>query len=207
MASKSDRYFFDNFISAADCCCTAAKYLETCLSNYNYANIEDMLQKMHGYEHSADVIKHEMSAALAKAFVTPLDREDLALISSNIDEVADCIEEVLQRFYVNRIETVYPEAMEFASRIVDCCTLMKSMLEELANFKKPKKLHQMIIDLSHMEEECDRLYLKASLTVREHSDDVLAILFWREIYERLEMCSDACEHVGDCVETIIMKNT
>lgn len=207
MANKSDHYYFDNFTSAADCCCTAAKYLEACFTNYDYGKIEDMLQKMHSYEHAADEIKHEMSASLARAFVTPLDREDLALISSNIDEVADCIEEVLQHFYMDRIESVFPEAIEFSARIVDCCNLMKNMLEELSNFKKPKKLHQMIIDLSHMEEECDRLYLKASLSIREHTDDVLTILFWREIYDCLETCADACEHVGDCVETIVMKNT
>ena len=207
MASKSDRYYFENFLSAAEFCCTAAKYLEECFSDYDYSKIEDMLQKMHSYEHAADEIKHEMSAALAKAFVTPIDREDLALISSNIDEVADCIEEVLQYLYIDRIEHVFPEAIIFATKIVECCNLMKNMLEELPNFKKPKKLHEMIIELSHMEEECDILYLKASLQLRDHTNDVLTILFWREIYGCLEKCADACEHVGDCIETIVMKNT
>ena len=113
MASKPDRFYFENFVSAAECCCNAAKYLETCLTHYDHREIETMLQKMHAYEHEADAIKHQMSSALAKAFVTPIDREDLAEISQNIDEVADCIEEVLQRFYVDRIEVVTQEAIEF----------------------------------------------------------------------------------------------
>ena len=29
----------------------------------------------------------------------------------------------------------------------------------------------------------------------------------REIFDKLEACADACEHVGDCIETIVMKNT
>lgn len=207
MASKADRFYFDNFIGAANCCCQAANYLEECLKHYNYENIQQMLEKMHRLEHDADQKKHEMTAALAKAFVTPLDREDLAVISQNIDEVADCIEEVLQRFYVDQIQKVTPEALEFAGRIKECCQKMRDMLTELANFKKPQKLHEMIIDLNHMEEMCDNLYLDATLKVRDHCKDVFEFISWREIYDRMEECADACEHVGDSVDLIVMKNT
>ena len=204
--AKADRFYFDNFMNAAECCSKAALYLQECLTNYDYANIKTMLEEMHTLEHTADGVKHEMTAALAKAFVTPLEREDLALISANIDEVADCIEEVLQRIYMDRIQTIMPEAITFAAMIVECCEMMKEMLSELPNFKKPKKLHELIINLSHKEEECDQLYLEATRNSAKFSDDVLTIIFWREILERLEKCADACEHVGDSIETIVMKN-
>lgn len=204
--AKSDRFYFENYAAAAECCGKAAAYLQECLTNYDYANIRAMLEKMHELEHEADGVKHEMTATLAKAFVTPLEREDMALISANIDEVADFIEEVLQRIYVNRIQTIMPEAIEFAGKIVECCDMMKEMLSELVNFKKPKKLHDMIIELSHKEEECDQLYLEATLKAADFSSDVLTVIFWREIFDKLEKCADACEHVGDSIETIVMKN-
>lgn len=207
MKNKSDRFYFENFLDAANCCYDAAKYLEECLTHYDYANIKVMLEKMHAYEHAADTKRHAMSTALAKAFVTPIDREDLAVISGNIDDVADCVEEVLQHFYVNQVTQILPEAIEFAGRIVHCCELMRDVLTELANFKKPQKLHEMIINLNHMEEICDQLYLEATLKIRDYTSDVLTIISWREIYNQMENCADACEHVGDCVETIIMKNT
>ncbi len=205
--AKGDRFYFENFAEAAELCCRAAQYLENCLTNYDSGNIKQMLQEMHSIEHEADGKRHEMAAALAKAFVTPLDREDLALISHDIDEVADCIEEVMQRFYVDRIESVFPEAIEFAGHIVESCKLIKGIVQELANFKKPQKLNELIIQLNHREEECDKLYLKATRNLRDHTDDVLTILFWREIYDKLEACADACEHVGDSIETVVMKNT
>ena len=180
--------------------------MQECLTNYDYANIRTMLEEMHALEHAADDVKHEMSSALAKAFVTPIEREDLAQISTNIDEVADFIEEVLQKIYVNRIQSIMPEAIEFSAKIVECCEMMKEMLGELVNFKKPKKLHDMIIDLSHKEEECDQLYLEASLKAADFSTDVLTVIYWREIFDKLEKCADACEHVGDSIETIVMKN-
>jgi len=41
----------------------------------------------------------------------------------------------------------------------------------------------------------------------DHTGDALTVLSWREIFDKLEACADACEHVGDCIETIVMKNT
>ncbi len=207
MANKADRFYFQNFVEAADCCCKAADYLVECLNNYDPKRIKFMLDSMHTFEHMADIKKHEMSSALAKAFVTPLDREDLAELSQNIDEAVDCIEEVLQRFYVNQIQTVHPDAIVFAEKIAGCAQLMKSLLENFENFKRNDGLQKMIIDLNHTEEECDAFYLEATVKLREQCKDVLEIISWREIYDYMENCADACEHVADSVETVVMKNT
>lgn len=205
--AKKDSFYFDNFVGAAECSCAAAEYLRDCLREYDYGKMETMLAAMHGYEHEGDRRKHDLTEALARAFVTPMDREDMAEIGGSIDEVTDAIEEVLQRLYVDRIQRIMPEAEEFAERIIGCCALMKELLVELKNFKKPEKLRGMIVELSHREEECDALYLRATLRVPEFTGDTLEILFWREIFDRLERCADACEHVGDRVEIIVMKNT
>ena len=37
--AKADRFYFDNFMNAAECCSKAALYLQECLTNYDYANI------------------------------------------------------------------------------------------------------------------------------------------------------------------------
>jgi len=205
--AKNDRFYFDNFISAADYCCDAADYLARCLADYDSGSIQEMLDTMHSCEHNADLVRHEMSAALARAFVTPLEREDMAQISSNIDEVADTIEEVLQRFYMDEIREVLPQAVTFANKVSGCCRLMKQVLVELPGFKKPQKLHEMIRELNHMEEECDVLYLESSRELLHLGLEPLQIIAWRDILYRLERCADACEHVADTIETIVMKNT
>lgn len=207
MANKSDRIYYENLIGAAEYCCCAADYLVECLSTYDHSKIHTMMERMHGIEHSADKKKHEMSELLAKAFVTPLDREDLAELSHYIDDVADIIEEVLQRFYVDEVQTILPGSVEFAKEIAGCCKLMKEMLVELENFKKPQRLHTCTIRVSDAEEECDQLYLEAILQVRHQFKDPMDIITWRTIYNLMESCADACSHVADAVETIVMKNT
>ena len=166
-----------------------------------------MLEKMHEIEHSADVKKHEMNAALAKAFVTPVDREDLDLLSPRIDDVTDQIEEVLQMFYIDNIQVVNPAAVEFAKRIVNACDILCKLMDEFENFKKSKKIHALIVERNDVEEECDKLYLTSMCELSKNAADVLLTISWRDVYGSLEACADACEHVSECVGTVIMKNT
>lgn len=207
MANKADRFFYENLVESAECSCRAADFLVKCLSEYSVSSLRAMLDTMHELEHEGDTKKHEMTDALARAFVTPIDREDLALISQNIDDVTDIIEEILQRFYMDELSFVTDDGIHFAKKLSESCSLMRDMLRELPNFKKPAKLREMLISINNVEEECDVIYLEATKKIRHTSSEVLEIIAWRKIYDIMESCADACEHVADCVGTIIMKNT
>ena len=166
-----------------------------------------MLGKMHEIEHSADMKKHEMSEALAKAFVTPIDREDLDLLSKILDDVVDTLEEILQRFYIYDVKKIRPSAVEFAKKLVKSCELLCDVMAEFENFKKSKKIRELIIEINDAEEECDRIYLSSMRELTLTSKDALETISWRKIYEIFEECADACEHVSDCIGSVIMKNT
>ena len=175
--------------------------------NYDASHMHEWLIKMHEYEHSCDLKKHEMSHALSKAFITPFEREDLADLSYKLDEVADNIEEVLQRFYVDEPQIVMPESIVMAQKISSCCKKLENIFEELPNYKKSAKLSGFVVELNDLEEECDKIYLDAYKKIKSNSKDTLEIVSWRKIYDYLERCADACEHVADTIDMIIMKNS
>lgn len=205
--AKGDKFYFENYAASTALSKEAAIYLVNCLENYAPDRIEQMLKQMHLIEHRADTKKHEMSAALAKAFVTPVDREDLDMLSRQLDDVTDEIEEVLQKFYVNNIHTVEPAAVEFARKIVHSCELLCDLMSEFENFKRSKNIKPLIIKINDVEEECDQLYLTSMRALSKDAADPLHVIAWRDIYRCLEACADACEHVSECVGTVIMKNT
>ena len=205
--AKGDKFYFENLGKCTAIAKNAAEYLVECLKNYSSESIEAMLQKMHSIEHSADMQKHEMSEALAKAFVTPIDREDLDMLSKILDDVVDTIEEILQKFYIYDIKTIKGEAIEFAQKLVRSCELLQSVMDEFENFKKSKKIRSLIIEINDVEEECDNIYLSAMRNLTLTSKDALETISWRKIYEIFEECADACEHVSDCIGSVIMKNT
>ncbi len=205
--AKGDKFYFDNFLQSTACSKQAAAYLVECLENYDHEQIDSKLRAMHTFEHRADDIKHEMSAALAKAFVTPVDREDLDMLSRELDDVTDILEEILQRFYMYDIRTVHAGAIAFAKNLVRSCDLLGDIMQEFENFKRSKKIREMVIELNSVEEECDKLFLDSMRELTVRSTDVLETASWRKIYECFEACSDACEHVVECVSAVIIKNT
>ena len=157
--AKGDKFYFENFVACTTLAKKAATYLVECLENYDVNNIEKMLEEMHVFEHSADQKKHEMSEALAKAFVTPVDREDLDMMSQQLDTVLDLLEEILQKLYIYDIKTIEPAAIDYAKHLVRACDLLGEIMVEFENFKKSKKLRSLIIAENDIEEECDKLYL------------------------------------------------
>lgn len=205
--AKGDKFYFENLEKCTSIAKSAAEYLVECLKDYSSEKIDTMLEKMHQIEHSADMQKHEMNEALAKAFVTPIDREDLDMLSKILDDVVDTIEELLQKFYIYDIKTIRGEAIEFAERLVKSCDLLMATMGEFENFKKSKKIRSLIIEINDVEEECDRIYLSAMRNLTLTSKDALETISWRKIFEIFEECADACEHVSDCIGSVIMKNT
>ncbi|MBQ8766936.1 MAG: DUF47 family protein [Clostridia bacterium] len=205
--AKGDKFYFENFAATTELSKKAALYLVECLENYNPENIETMLKNMHEIEHSADKKKHEMNEALAKAFVTPVDREDLDMLSHNLDQVTDKIEEILQKFYIYNIQSVDPAVIEFAKKLVKSCELLCELMGEFENFKRSKKIHSIIVSLNDVEEECDNLYLTSIRELTKDRTDVLKVVSYVKIYDCFESCADACEHASECVGAVIMKNT
>ena len=115
MGSKQNSFYFDNFIACADYSRKAAQLLDKGMRQFDPAQIGDMIEEMHEVEHAGDEKKHELLNVLAKAFITPIEREDIILLGQNIDEVTDKIEDVLLRMYCNNIKSVRPDALELVA--------------------------------------------------------------------------------------------
>ncbi len=207
MAKKNDAYYFDTFTACLDDACRAAQLLDRAMREFDPAQIKEKLDEMHAVEHAADDKKHELLNVLAKAFITPIEREDIILLSQNIDEVTDKIEDVLLRLYCNNVQSIRPEALELCRVVIRSCEEAKLMAEEFADFKRSKLLRDHIIQINTLEEEADQLFINSMRTLHTTCSDPLEIIVWREIYYYLEMCVDACEHVADTVESVVMKNS
>ncbi|MBQ8696641.1 MAG: DUF47 domain-containing protein, partial [Clostridia bacterium] len=63
------------------------------------------------------------------------------------------------------------------------------------------------IELNDVEEECDELYLSSMRALTASPMDNVALIALHKIYDCFESCADACEHVSECVGSVIMKNT
>lgn len=208
MGSKQNNsFYFDNFIACADYSCQAAHLLDKAMREFTPERVTQMLDEMHSVEHAGDEKKHEMLNVLAKAFITPIEREDIIELGHNIDEVTDKIEDVLLRLYCNNVKSIRSDALEMVAVVIKCCEEMKVLLSEFQHFRRSKKMQEHIIRINTLEEDADQLFINSMRDLHTTCTDTLTIVIWREIYIYLEKCVDACEHVADTVESVIMKNS
>ena len=207
MSKKQDEYFFQTFIDCADYACKAAHLLEEVMDNFDPDTLMSRMDEMHALEHAADERKHEMLDVLAKAFITPIEREDIIDLSHCIDNMTDKIEDVFIRLYTNNIRKMHPDAVDMAKVVIHCCEAVRDLLVEFPNFKRSKSLKGHIIKINTMEEEADRRFISCMASLHRSGADPLDIIAWREVYRYIENCADACENVADVVEGVIMDNT
>lgn len=207
MARKQDAYYFDNFIACAEESCHAASLLRKVLGDFKPQELEKNLEEIHEIENRADGKKHEMLDRLAKEFIPPIEREDIVELSQHIDTVTDKVEDVLMRVYMGNAQEIEPDALEMTDVVIQCCEKVRELLTDFADFRRSKNLKELIIQINALEETSDRLFMRSMRKLHTECSDPLHIIVWREIYSYLERCADACEHVADTVESVVMKNS
>lgn len=207
MAKKQDAYYFETFTACLDDACKAAQLLDRSMREFDPAQIKETLDEMHNIEHAADDKKHELLNVLAKAFITPIEREDITALAQEIDNVTDNIEEVALRAYMYNISAVLPQAVRFGELVGRCCQALEEVVKEFRHFRKSPTLYQKIVAVNELEGEGDQLYTQAVRSLYTQAAEPAALLAWSALYDQLESCCDACEHVADIVETVVMKNS
>ncbi len=207
MAKKHEDFFFKNFVESISISCEAAAFLQETITDFNAETIKEKMESLHEIEHKGDKKKHELADEILRAFITPLERDDIMELSHNIDNVTDGIEDILIHIFVTGITVIREEALRFVSVLVDCCEATKELLIEFPNFKKSKKLKELIIEINRLEEEGDKIYLESLRALYTGSKDPMEVLAWRSILNYFETCLDACEDVADVVQNITIGNT
>lgn len=207
MARKNDAFYFDSFVACAELSSKAARLLADIMRSYDPDKLGERIDEMHVIEQAADERKHEVLDALVTAFVTPIEREDIAVLSDYLDTVVDRIEGVLLRLYFDNIREIRPDALKMVEMIERSCDEMGKLLAELPQFKRSKTLREHVIAINSIEEEADHLYIASMRDLHTACDDPMLVFTWHEVYTFLEYCVDSVEHVADTVDSIVMKNS
>ncbi len=206
MARKNNNYF-ELIQTQTACCVEASNLLEEILSKFQADSVGAYRTRMHEIEHRADEIHHDILQRLSTEFITPIDQEDILQLVQIIDDITDALDEVIMDVYMYHVD-VLPSQTTALSRVVNnCVKALHEAAVELKNFKKPEKLHSLVVKVNDIEIEADGIYVDAIYTLFASETDGKALLGAKAIYEGLENCCDLCEHATDVIEQVIIKNT
>lgn len=208
MAKKHKFDYFDAFERQAEVAVKEASLLISAVENFTTAEaMKEEIDRAHVIEHEGDEINHDILKSVARDFLPPIEREDIIALAQALDDVTDCIEDVMQRFYMYDIHFMHDDAHEFACLIKKSCESLCTAMEDFRNFKKSKKFKQLVIDVSNYEEEGDQLYIKVIRSLHtQDRENPMRVLVWSQVFGCMERCCDSCEHVADSMSTILLKN-
>ena len=89
-----------------------------------------------------------------------MDKEDIVLIARELDDLTDCIEDIMINCYEYDLKQVDDVMLKYMDLIEHSCNLLQDLMKKFENFKKDTTLSQSIIEINKHEEEGDRIYLE-----------------------------------------------
>ena len=70
-----------------------------------------------------------------------------------------------------------------------------------------QELNHYFVEVNRLENEGDRITREALASLFSGGIDPMVVIKWKDIFERLEHAIDACEHVANILEGIVVKHT
>jgi uncharacterized protein len=197
-----DRTFFDLFVEAGENTLRTSRLLKEMLEKWpeDGAGLSRDILKA---EQEGDRITHDIVRRLNSTFVTPIDREDIYGLATQMDDIVDYIEEAADFLGLYQIEAPMDQALELANVLVKSCEQLSGALQHLRGFKD---LEHYWIEIHRLENDGDRISRDAVASLFANGIDPMVVIRWKDIFAVLERAIDATETAAHILEGIVIKN-
>ncbi|MEK6252437.1 MAG: DUF47 family protein [Actinomycetota bacterium] len=197
-----DRTFFDLFIEEGQNALRAAQMLDEMMGIWpeDKGLARDILKA----EQEGDRITHDIVQRLNSTFVTPIDREDIYGLATQMDDIVDYTEEAADFLGLYKIEAPMEQAQALTKVLVASCDQLAQGLEHLPAFKD---LDRYWIEVHRLENEGDRISRDAVASLFSNGIDPMVVIRWKDMFAVLEEAIDATETAAQIIEGIVIKNS
>jgi len=173
----------------------------------NNEDTSDSYRLIKEQERAGDVITQAIFDALSSTFITPFDREDVHHLTDKLDDVLDIINSCAKRINIYNPKTLPPEALELAKMLAEGAADLQQCILKIHNLKKHSDdILSLCEKLHRMENRGDETYEDFIKHLFEKEKDTIELIKLKNIMEELERATDAAEHAGKIIKTIIVKN-
>ncbi len=160
-------------------------------------------ERIYFLEREADDLRRVLIDQLNRTLITPFDREDVFVLSRDIDEVIDAAQRTVEEIHIFNVRP--NENLVAMARVLERGTL--EILDALKNMKD----HPMVA-LEHAklakatENQIHHIYLTSLAALYDDPDNSAGyMLKMREIYRHLNRSADSCDEAANIISDIIIK--
>jgi predicted phosphate transport protein (TIGR00153 family) len=194
--------FFEMFRKAAHNMIEGSRLLKEMMEDFRKP--AEQAQRVKDVEHIGDGITHDIARKLNQTFITPIDREDIHDLASQLDDILDIVEAIADRFVVFKVARPTETAIKLANILYQSAVAVGAGIDQLG--KPHADVNEYCVEVNSLENEADRVTRDAISALFEQEKDPIAVIKWKEIYENFEEGTDRCEDVSNILERIALKH-
>jgi predicted phosphate transport protein (TIGR00153 family) len=169
-------------------------------------NRESLYRQINALEETGDDITHKVYLGLDKVFFTPINRKDIHILASAIDDVADNIHEAAGRMNIYEIEIFIPAMSQMAKYIQLSCAEIQKLINGLSNITNTEIMLESCRLIKDHEHQTDQVYYHALADLFAHEKDAIKLIKHRDILFSLEASVNKCKSVTDAIEIIVLNS-
>jgi predicted phosphate transport protein (TIGR00153 family) len=167
------------------------------------ARNEAISEQIKAVELNCDRLSASIVETLNSSFITPIDREDIYVLATELDDIMDMMNDMARLTVLYGVTKSTPQAVALSRTLMDSVVELEKMFAVL---ESRKGVREHIERIKALEEEGDRLSQAAIQGLFAEEKDPIEVIKWVKIYEEMEAGIDRCKDVAKVVEAIVMKN-
>ncbi len=199
-----DALFFDLLESAAKESCASIEVL------IQFAKKPDHPGPLDGFiaaRRKEKALSEQISEAVTKTFVTPIEREDIEALNTALYKIPKTVEKFGERLI---LASDHIRGADF-SRQTELLGRAAAVVEELVQCLRRAPGIEVVKALNSklqaIEGEADNRILQLLKDLYSGQFPPVQVIILKDLYELLEKVIDRCRDVGNCVVHIVLKNS
>ena len=200
-----NKVFFELFEKVADNVAKMGVILKDIVAEPDFDKRASLISQVEDLEHANDELTHSVFTELGRNFITPFDREDIHLLATALDDVADYIYASAKKINFYRVNPNDIGMQKMAELIEQGANHVRTAVVELRDMKNMRNITEALVKINSIENQADDIFDMSIERLFATEPDAKEVIKKREIYQVMEIVTDKCEDAANVIESIIIK--
>ena len=152
-------------------------------------------------------ITEEITTALCRTFVTPLEREDIEALSTALYKIPKTVEKFGERLLLCPPQLRNADFSRQAEMLTQATDIVLQMVKDLRAKAHLEQVKERNDRLQYVEGQADKLIVELLRDLYSGKHDPLKVVVHKDLYDLLEKVIDRCRDAGNVVLNIVLKSS
>jgi uncharacterized protein Yka (UPF0111/DUF47 family) len=200
-----DEKFYDLLEASAQQADSSVHHLIDLLGKLEHGDSPQDLAQFAESRREDKRITQELTEALSKTFITPLEREDIQALGAALYKIPKTVEKIGERVLISP-EDLHGRSFRRQVELLDqAAEAVLAMVKQLRKGTDIRTAREMNDRLQTIEGDADKLELELLRDLYHGDYSPKHIIFLRDLYELLEKVIDRCRDAGNIILQVVLK--